>query len=105
MVIVGLIGAGFVVLLVAPSIHRNINARSRATAEASRVERANQLRSSPDGAVREFADAAAALRVRDRLLLRGVRAEAVPSGSRTALIYHASDEGTLNSVIRELDIG
>ena len=102
MVIVGLIGAGFVVLLVAPTIHRNINAKSRATAEAGRIARANELRASSDGSVREFTDAASAVRVRDRLLLRGVRAEVVPGHGHTALVYHAGDEPVIDEVIREL---
>jgi len=104
MVIVGLIGIGFVVLLVAPTVHRSINARSRASAEQVRVERAHLLRSSPDGASRTFPSFAAAVQVRDRLLLRGVRAEVVQDEGRAALIYAAGESETLESVMRELDI-
>lgn len=104
MVIVGLIAIGFVVLLVAPTVHRRINVRSQATAEASRVARANALRSSADGAVREFGDASAAIATRDRLLLRGVRAEVVPSAGSTSLIYHKDDSAVLEAVLTELGI-
>lgn len=103
MVIVGLIGTGFLVLLVAPTVHRRINARSRASAEASRVARANELRSSSDGAVREFDDGAAAIRVRDRLLLRGVRAEVVRGPDHVSLIHRAVDAAVVDAVIDELD--
>ena len=103
MVIVGLIGVGFVVLLIAPTIHRSINARSRASAEQARVARAELLRSSPEGSSRSFSSFAAAVQVRDRLLLRGVRAEVVPDEGRAALIYGVRDSETLESVMRELD--
>lgn len=104
MVIVGLIGAGFVVLLVAPTIHRSINARSRARAEQVRVDRAQVLQSSSDGASREFTSFAAAVRVRDRLLLRGVRAEVVDDEGRATLIYAADATDTIEEVMRELGI-
>lgn len=104
MVIAALIGIGFVVLLVAPTLHRSMNARSRAAVEARRVDRANDLRHSPDGATRSFVDAKTAMSVRDRLLLRGVRAEVVPDGSSATLIYRAADAETLQSVVTELGI-
>jgi len=104
MVIVGLIGSGFVVLLVAPTIHRSINAKSRAGAETLRVERANALRNTPSGATRELSTAASAVRARDRLLLRGVRAEVVHEGGRTLLIYKVADNSVVDEVIDELGI-
>jgi hypothetical protein len=104
MVIVALIGSGFVVLLVAPTIHRSINAKSRAGAEAARVERANALRNTPSGATRELSTAASAVRARDRLLLRGVRAEVVHEGGRALLIYNVADNVVVDEVIDELDI-
>lgn len=104
MVIAALIGVGFLVLLVAPTLHRSINARSRATVEAKRVGRAHDLRASPEGATRSFADARIAMSVRDRLLLRGVRAEVVSEPNSTVLIYRAADGETLDSVIAELGI-
>lgn len=104
MVIVGLIGAGFAVLLVAPTLHRRINARSRAAVEAERVDRANTLRASADGMTRAFADASSAVSVRDRLLLRGVRAEIVPERAETLLIYRVGDQETVDGVLTELGI-
>jgi hypothetical protein len=104
MVIVGLIGTGFVVLLVAPTIHRSINAKSRAEAEAARVERANALRNTSSGATRELSAAASAVRARDRLLLRGVRAEVVHEGGRTLLIFNVADSAVVDEVIDELGI-
>ena len=102
MVIVGLIAVGFLVLLIAPTVHRSINARSRASVETARVDRANALRDSSDGATRQFGDAATAMRVRDRLLLRGIRTEVVPDRGNVVLIYRLADEPTLKDVIAEL---
>ena len=102
MVIVGLIAGGFLVLLVAPTVHRSINAKSRSSVEATRVDRAKSLRDSVDGATRSFSDAASAVQVRDRLLLRGIRTEVVPEGGQVVLIYHSADQSTLDEVIAEL---
>jgi len=104
MVIVALIATGFVVLLIAPTVHRSINAKSRASVEAARVGRANALRGSADGATRSFSNAAVAVRIRDRLLLRGVRAEVVPNEGSALLIYRSCDEQVLEDVITELGI-
>lgn len=105
MVIVALIGAGFVVLLIAPTLHRSINARSRADAEAVRVSRAQALRTSPDGTAREFSTAAGALKTRDRLLLRGVRSEVVHEEGQTLLIHRVHDGAVVEAVMNELGIG
>lgn len=102
MVIVGLIAIGFLVLLIAPTVHRSVNAKSRATVETARVDRANSLRDSVDGATRSFPDAATAVRVRDRLLLRGVRAEVISEKGLALLVYRSADEHTLDEVIAEL---
>lgn len=104
MVITGLIVTGFVVLLIAPTIHRSINEKSRDTAEAQRVARAQQLQNSADGASRPFDVAADAVRTRDRLLLRGVRSEVVSENGRTQLIYSASDSPIVEAVLDELDL-
>jgi hypothetical protein len=104
MVIVGLIGTGFVVLLVAPTIHRRINARSRHDAETARLERAARLRDSSGGGSTTFTTSSDAVRVRDRLLLRGVRSEMIYEDERTLLVYPAEDAVTVESVITELGI-
>ncbi|MFT7473347.1 MAG: hypothetical protein ACI81L_000262 [Verrucomicrobiales bacterium] len=104
MVIVGLIGTGFVVLLVAPTIHRRINARSRHDAETARLERATRLRNSRDGASSTFNSGADAVRVRDRLLLRGVRSELIYEGEQTLLVYPGEDGLVVEGVIAELGI-
>lgn len=104
MVIAALIGAGIIVLLVAPTIHRRINAKSRETAESSRIERAQVLRESPEGESTHFDTAAHAVTVRDRLLLRGVRAEIIRDGAKTALIYRSVDAPVVRALMDELDI-
>ncbi len=104
MVITGLIVAGFVVLLIAPTIHRRINTNSRETAEANRIARAQELQSSSDGESRPFGNAADAVRMRDRLLLRGVRSEVVTEDGQTILIYRSSDADTVTAVQAELNL-
>ena len=103
MVIAALIGVGIVVLLVAPTIHRRINAKSRETAESSRIERAQVLRESPEGQSTHFDSAANAVKVRDRLLLRGVRAEVIREGAKTALVYRSTDAPVVRALMDELD--
>lgn len=103
MVITGLILIGFVVLLVAPTIHRRINTNSRETAEAKRVARAHELQTSADGKTRTFDTASDAVRLRDRLLLRGVRSEVVTEEGKTTLIYRSFDNDVVESVLAELD--
>lgn len=105
MIIALLIGAGLVVLLVAPTIHRNINAKSRREAENQRVSRVASLRASEAGSEREFAKATDAALLRDRLLLRGVRAELIQERGRTLLVYNATDDETVSALTLELDIG
>lgn len=104
MVIVALVGAGFAVLLVAPTVHRSINARSRAGAESARLSRVNALRSSPEGAMHVFPDATGAVKTRDRLLLRGVRAEVVHENGATLLVHRANDSAVVEAVMNELGI-
>lgn len=105
MVIAALIGAGIVVLLIAPTIHRRINTKSRETAESTRIARAQALRESHDGVSRIFANASHAVKLRDRLLLRGVRAEVISEGGQTILIYRSAEEPVVLSLMNELDIG
>lgn len=104
MVITGLIVTGFVVLLIAPTIHRRINTKNRETAEANRVERAQRLQNSTDGESRQFDSASDAVAMRDRLLLRGVRAEVVSDGAQATLIFNSNDANIVDAVRAELGI-
>jgi len=104
MVITGLIVIGFVVLLIAPTIHRRINEKSRHEAEAHRVARAQALQNSNDGESRQFRSVSDAISMRDRLLLRGVRSEVVDENGTTMLIYPAADSETVAAVAVELDL-
>lgn len=99
-----LIGAGFVTLLIAPTIHRRINAKSRREVAESRAARARERRSQ-GAANREFSDAAQTVRVRDRLLLRGVRSEVLEESGRWLLLFDAEDSESVDAAIAELDIG
>lgn len=105
MIIAGLVGAGVLVLLVAPTIHRRINARSRSQAEEGRRSRATQLRTSETGRERLFPDATAAVRLRDALLLRGVRVELVRESGGVVLVYDRDDEETVLAAIEEAESG
>lgn len=98
MIVALVVGAGFVVLLIAPTIHRNINEKSRNSAESARVSRANELRNSPDGATLAFDRAGEAALLRDRLLLKGVRAELIEERGKALLIYSKTDEDVVRNV-------
>ncbi len=105
MIVALVVGAGFVVLLIAPTIHRNINEKSRNEAESTRVSRAERLRTSADGKTLRFDNAGKATLLRDRLLLNGVRAELIGEDGQTLVIYNAADEATVSNVMDELGIG
>lgn len=77
MIFVGVLVVGFFVLLIAPTIHRRINTKSRTEAQAARQTRADELLRSDAGESRRVATAADGALLRDRLLLRGVRSELV----------------------------
>lgn len=102
MILALLIGAGFVTLLIAPTIHRRINTNSRAEAEAKRVDRARQ-RHSEGAASRTLGSSAACLRLRDRLLLRGVRAEVLETDDGWTVIFEPDDASIVDATIAELD--
>lgn len=104
MIVALVVGAGFVVLLIAPTIHRNINEKSRNEAETMRVSRAESLRTSSHGATLHFDNAGKAALLRDRLLLNGVRAELIQEDGQTLLIYNRSDEATVTTLTGELGI-
>ncbi len=105
MIIAALVGAGILVLLVAPTIHRRINANSRAMAEKGRRDRADALRRSSTGAERLISDAAAAVRIRDALLLRGVRVELVQESEGVVLVYERADDETVARAIADFESG
>jgi len=105
MVITALIVIGFVVLLIAPTVHRRINANSRSAAEQNRVGRARELRDSTDGSVRTFESPARAVNVRDHLLLRGVRSEILSEEGSTVLVFRSEDAEVVDSVLSELGLG
>ena len=97
-----LIGVGFVTLLIAPTIHRRINTNSRAEAEAQRVDRARERRSG-GAATRSLNSARECLRLRDRLLLRGVRAEVLEDDGGWVLLFDPQDAAIVDAAIGELD--
>ena len=101
MILALLLGAGVVVLLIAPTLHRRSVANSRAGLAASRDRRVAELRASPHGI--EFPlPGRTALRVRDALLLRGVRTEVVTAGAEATLVGHVDDRATIEAAIEEL---
>lgn len=102
MILALVVGAGFVTLLVAPTIHRRINAKSRGEVARSRAERARD-RLSEGASSREFSDASRCVRVRDRLLLRGVRAEVLEDAGTWLLLFDADDAEKVDLAIGELD--
>ena len=105
MIVALVIGAGFVVLLIAPTIHRKINAKSRLEAETKRLDRAESLRSSATGEVKGFAKAADAALLRDRLILVGVRSELIQEQGQTLVVYDSSDGEAVETLVTELGIG
>ena len=98
MIVALVVGAGFIVLLIAPTIHRRINENSRNAAESARLSRANELRNSADGATLVFDRAADATMLRDRLLLRGTRAELVEENGKVLLVYSKADQDVVTDV-------
>lgn len=104
MILALLLGAGVVVLLIAPTLHRRSVESSRAGLAASRDRRVAALRNSADGV--EFPlDGRDALRVRDALLLRGVRTEVVTEGQTATLVGRVDDRSTIEAAIAELTDG
>ena len=105
MIVALVIGAGFVVLLIAPTIHRKINAKSRQEAESKRLDRAESLRSSSSGEVLAFTKASEAALLRDRLILVGVRSELLQEDGQTLVVYNSVDEKKVEALVTELGIG
>ena len=105
MIFVGVLVVGFFVLLIAPTIHRRINTKSRTEAQAARQTRADELLRSDAGESRRVATAADGALLRDRLLLRGVRSELVVDDDGPLVAFEVEDAGVVDAVIDELDIG
>lgn len=101
MILALLLGAGVVVLLIAPTLHRRSVANSRAGLAASRDRRVAELRASADG-VEYSMEGRDALRVRDALLLRGVRTEVVTEDAGATLVGRQADRATIEAAIDEL---
>ncbi len=103
MIIGVVIGLGFVVLLVAPTLHRRINANSRQRARSAKETRATELLNSKEGSSVRFDNGGDAARLRDRLLIRGVRSELVSQSSSTLVVFHRDDQEQVRAVTDELD--
>lgn len=104
MIVAVVIAIGFVVLLIAPTIHRRINAKSREQARVAKESRAATLLKSPDGVSLSFESATSAAQLRDRLLIRGVRSELLPAAPHTLVVFNKSDEEMVLAVKSELGI-
>ena len=102
MILALLIGGGFITLLVAPTIHRRINASSRRQVAESRADRARERKVS-GAASRAFTDARECVRARDRLLLHGVRAEILQDSGDWLLLFDDEDTEVVDAAIAELD--
>lgn len=101
MILALLIGAGFVTLLVAPTLHRRNKQKSRREVAQARTERARERRAE-GAASRSFGEAAECVRVRDRLLLRGVRAEVLEEDGSWLLLFDGNDAETVDAAIAEV---
>ena len=104
MIVAVVIGIGFIVLLIAPTIHRRINENSREQARVAKESRAADLLSSSNGASLSFDNAKSAAQLRDRLLIRGVRAELLSDTGKTLVVFNVSDQERVIAVKNELGI-
>lgn len=101
-IIFTLLGLGFVVLLVAPRLHRRSNARSLADAERQRSDRITKMRGSPTSAEVTVGSKGLAVRARDVLLLRGVRTEILVVPDEVVLLTTNAERSVVESVVDEL---
>lgn len=102
MIIAFVIAAGFLVLLVAPSIHRRSIQKSRDEAAAKKVQRAESFRHEHSTEEHEVRTAADAVRARDALMLQGVRSEVVTGDDGTVLLAANEDRPVVLRVLRSL---
>lgn len=96
-----ILGIGFVVLLFAPRFHRRSMQRSRQAMEDARDSRVTEMRASDDAVEFEVESAAVAARLRDVLLLRGVRVEIGSGGGACHIVAHRQDTDVVSAAIEE----
>lgn len=101
MILALLLGAGVVVLLIAPTLHRRSVSNSRAGLADARDRRVAELRAGPDAVEFDLAGKDA-LRIRDALLLRGVRTEVVRQAGGATLVGHSADREVIVAAIAGL---
>lgn len=99
MIIVALMLLGFVTLLVAPRLHRRSTVRARTVADSHRAERTAELRAAPDAVEHRVDSMAVATRLRDALLLRGVRSAVVEEGDAAVVITAHIDSAVVDELL------
>ena len=99
-IIVGLMLVGLLVLLVAPTLHRRSTNKSRVARRDQRLVRVAELRK--QGKTAEFRmQGAQAGRMRDALLLLGVRAELDSDSMTSLLVVHTDDEEVCRALLTQ----
>lgn len=95
MLIALLLGGCLMLLIVAPRVHRRSLQRANDRARRGRQGRIDDLRARPGTVETEVPDVATAVRARQTLLLRGVRAEIVPGAAGSAILVHPSEDAEM----------
>ena len=98
----GLMTLCLVLLIVAPRAHRRVLERVRRSSAREQQRRIDDLRTRSDVAEIGPIDAAIGARVRDTLLLRGVRVELVEASGGARLVYAAEYAADVEAVVAEL---
>lgn len=102
MIIALVIAAGFLVLLIAPTLHRRSIQKSRDEAAAKKVQRAESFRDEHSTEEHVVLSAADAVRARDALMLQGVRSEVITGDDGTVLLAADEDRSVVLEVLRSL---
>ena len=102
-IIVGLMVLGVLVLLVAPSLHRRSTNKSRIARRDQRLERVAEMREQ-DRTAEYRMSAAQSARVRDSLLLQGIRAELDSDSESSLLIVDIDDAGECEAALTQIGI-
>lgn len=102
MIIAVVIAAGFLVLLIAPSLHRRSIQKSRDEAAAKKVERAESFRRERSTEEHVLETPADAVRARDALMLQGVRSEVITGENGTVLLAANEDRPVVLEILRSL---
>ncbi|MBT8478950.1 MAG: hypothetical protein KJO06_08540 [Gemmatimonadetes bacterium] len=102
MIIAIVIALGFIVLLVAPTMHRRSIQKSRAEAAAKKVERAASFRREQSTEEHVAINAAEAVQARDALMLRGVRSEVVADDDGVVLLASEDDRQAVTAAFAAL---